>query len=260
MAPKRGYDPELGQDLQQAFVSRKRKGEHGPLAKYVSEFLGVYFLVLTIGCNVHTESIGTALSAGGMLAVLVFSLGAVSGGHFNPAVTLAIHSVKGDPTNSKEPGFFCLAQLGGAALAGISYAIVHKGFTFPLGPGIGHNWAHVALAEFAFTFVLTTVVLCVAVHESNPAGEFKAFVIGSCVTAGGFAIAGISGGAMNPAVAAGIAFVHIIGGGLFWKAIVYGLVQLAAAAASSYVYNHCYPVEKGENELLVDGKKEKSYA
>jgi len=226
-------------------------------SKLIAEAVGTYMLVFTVGNNVLGGSKAAAFSIAASLTVMICAYHDVSGAHFNPAVTLAVHSVKADPSGSKEPAYYCLAQLGGAALAGISYAIVHKGFTFPLGPGIGHNWVHVALGEFAFTFLLTMVVLCVAVHHSNPAGEFKGFVIGSCVTAGGFALGGISGGAMNPAVAAGIAFVHIIGGGLFWKALVYGLVQLAAAALSGFIYNHVYPVEKGENSLIVD--KEAAY-
>eukprot|EP00929_Paragymnodinium_shiwhaense_P110218 TRINITY_DN7703_c0_g1_i1.p1 TRINITY_DN7703_c0_g1~~TRINITY_DN7703_c0_g1_i1.p1 ORF type:complete len:463 (+),score=134.49 TRINITY_DN7703_c0_g1_i1:73-1461(+) len=223
--------------------------EYSLQSKLIAEALGTFMLTFTVGNNVLGGSKATAFSIGAALTCMICAVGDVSGGHFNPAVTLAVHSAKADPAKTKEPYYYFAAQLGGAALAGICYAIVHKGFTFPLGPGIGHNWLHVAVGEFMFTFVLTTTVLCVCLKEA--AKEYEGFIVGSCVTAGGFALSSISGGALNPAVAAGIAFVHIIGGGLFWKALVYGLVQLSAAASSAYIYNHCYPLEKGENELIV---------
>merc|ERR1719213_1215005 len=66
------------------------KVSHSHWCKYLAEFVGTYFLVLTVGCNVLTGSVGAAISIGSILMVMIYALGSVSGAHFNPAVTLAI--------------------------------------------------------------------------------------------------------------------------------------------------------------------------
>ena len=62
----------------------------GISAKLLSEFLGTYFLVLTVGLNVLSGSAAGAFSIAGILMCMIFALGTVSGAHFNPAVTVAI--------------------------------------------------------------------------------------------------------------------------------------------------------------------------
>jgi aquaporin Z len=60
--------------------------------KYVAEFIGTFFLVLTIGCTVIGHSAGpfAPLAIGSALMVMIFAGGHISGGHFNPAVTLGV--------------------------------------------------------------------------------------------------------------------------------------------------------------------------
>merc|ERR1719345_639860 len=59
-------------------------------SKLLSEFLGTYFLVLTVGLNVIGGSPAAAFSIAASLMCMIFALGSVSGAHFNPAVTVAI--------------------------------------------------------------------------------------------------------------------------------------------------------------------------
>jgi aquaporin Z len=130
-------------------------------------------------------------------------------------------------------------------LAAFTYALIHNGDTFPLGPGQGYGWASVAVAEVVFTFVLTFVVLGVAVVDRQPASEFIGLIIGSTVTAGGFAIGGVSGGCLNPAVSIGIAASHILGGGFFYKAIFYTACQLLGGAVAAGVFRIAYSAQQG---------------
>merc|ERR1719235_395600 len=113
------------------------------------------------------------------------------------------------------------------------YALIYAGHTFALGPQPGYSWGQVAVAEIIFTFVLCYVVLCVAVSK-GPTNSKSMFglAIGSCVTVGGFAIGGISGGSLNPAVSVGIASSQILNGGFFYKAIIYSAFELIGAGAA----------------------------
>jgi len=221
---------------------------YGLTSRLWSEAIGTYILVFTVGLNVLGHSKAGAFSIAAALTCMIYATGDVSGGHFNPAVTVGVELCGRKIADWSEASKYIGAQLAGAVLAACSYALVHKGSTFPLGPGIGHDWVSVAVAEFVFTFVLVLVVLCVAVHEKANAPEYVGLIIGSCVTVGGFAVGGISGGALNPAVAAGIAFVHIMGGGLFWKSIVYGIFQLAAGVAAAKVFGVVYPGKEAAAE------------
>ena len=63
-----------------------------PMKKYLVEFIGTFFLVFTIGMTVIAPGAGdmAPLAIGSVLAVMIFAGGHVSGGHFNPAVTLGV--------------------------------------------------------------------------------------------------------------------------------------------------------------------------
>ena len=62
------------------------------MKKYVAELIGTFFLVLTIGCTVIGHEVGpfARLAIGSALMVMIFAGGHISGGHFNPAVTLGV--------------------------------------------------------------------------------------------------------------------------------------------------------------------------
>jgi aquaporin Z len=231
------------------------EGEEKPLAaRLTSEFLGTFMLVLTVGLNVLGKSPAGAFSIAAALMSMIYALGDVSGAHFNPAVTLAILCAQGDEgfggnkLELKDAGFYVLVQVVGGIFASLTYALIHGGATFPLGPGHGFQWAQVGIAETVFTFVLCLVVLCVACSEKKST-EMFGLAIGSCVTVGGFAIGNISGGSLNPAVSVGIAAAQIINGGAFYKCLIYTIFELLGGAAAACVYKvtHESP-EKGEAE------------
>merc|ERR1719157_241641 len=97
-----------------------------------------------------------------------------------------------------------VVQLLGGIAAGCTYAALEGGKGSSLGPKPGHNLAQVAFAEILFTFLLCYVVCCVATVK-NPLSQYFGLAIGFCVTAGGVASGGVSGGSLNPAVSFGIA-------------------------------------------------------
>ena len=229
-------------------------GERTARAELVSEFLGTFVLVLTVGLNVLAKSKAGALSIAAALTSMIYAVGDVSGAHFNPAVTLAIFaSGRCAQLTPGKAGMYVLAQMLGGATAAAMYSFIYVGQSFPLGPVAGSTWTQVTIAEIVFTFLLSFVVLCVAVSPRTKSSHMFGLLIGSCVTVGGFAIGGISGGSLNPAVSVGIASANLLNGGLFYTALIYSALELAggAAAAGLFKITHDIDVDAAEKEKLV---------
>jgi len=229
------------------------EGEKTSATELVSEFLGTYMLVLTVGLNVLGKSKAAAFSIAASLTSMIYALGDVSGAHFNPAVTVAILASGRCPDlTPAKAGTFIGAQIAGGIAAAFTYAFIYKGATFALGPVGDFTWAGVSVAEIVFTFVLCFTVLCVAVSERTKASHLFGLAIGSCVTVGGFAIGGISGGSLNPAVSFGIAAAQVLNGGFFYKALIYSVLEFAGGAAAAGVFKITHEVETA----LPEGKIE----
>src|SRR5881628_4361 len=175
--------------------------------KYVAEFIGTFFLVLTIGCTVIGAGAGVIapLAIGAALMVMVFAGGHISGAHYNPAVTVGV-LIRGK-VNAADVVPYMVAQLAGAAIAAIVVAkflragVAVTAVTPKIGPAL--------LVEFLFTFALVYVVLNAATAEGTSGNSFYGLAIGMTVMAGAFAVGDISGGAFNPAVAVGISIMGI---------------------------------------------------
>jgi len=222
-------------------------------AKLLSEFLGTYMLVLTVGLNVLAGSAAAAFSIAASLMCMIYALGTVSGAHFNPAVTMAIICSGRDKCSPTEGGMYMAVQILGGICAAFTYRSLMNGETFALKPE-AYKWQQVIVAELVFTFVLAFVVLSVATVK-NALSEYFGFAIGMCVTVGGFAIGKVSGGSLNPAVSIGISSSHILGGGNFWPCLVYTVVELVAGAAAAGVFMVTQPSEFDEKESLDGAQK-----
>jgi len=222
--------------------------EMGP--KLVSEFLGTYMLVLTVGLNVIGGSKAPVFSIASSLMCMIFALGSVSGAHFNPAVTVAILLSGRGVIKAGDAGAYIGTQIVGGICASLTYAAMEGGKTFPLGPGKGHGMPQAALAEIFFTFLLCFVVLSVATVK-QPLSEYFGLAIGSCVTAGGYAIGAVSGGSLNPAVSIGISSAHVMGGGAFVNCLLYTIFEIigGAIAAGVFMQTHKAEYDKGEMDM-----------
>jgi len=223
--------------------------------KALCEFLGTFILVLTVGLNLVTRSKAVAWSAAAALMCMIYSLGDVSGGHFNPAVTLGV-LLCGKDRNVKALALYPAAQAAGAAAAGLVYSTLHRygefsKVTFMIGPLADYKWSQAMVAEFAFTFVLTFVVLsvaCTSIKNSMTKHlNHAAMAIGACVTAGGFAVGNVSGGVLNPAVALGITVANMFSWGSAPLPSAnfanYALCELAGGATAACVFFATHPHE-----------------
>merc|ERR1719478_839308 len=176
------------------------------------------------------------------LTCMIFALGRVSGGHFNPAVTLAILASGRGKCSGKEAVPYWGVQFLAGAVGALTYAIMEHGKTFPLAYGKGFSLGHAAVAEILFTFLLCYTVLAVATTKKAKT-QFFGLAIGSCVTAGGIAIGSISGGVLNPAVAFGVSLTSLFGGGTFWYCIPYGFLEILAGGFAAAVFKLTRPSE-----------------
>lgn len=210
-------------------------------AKLVAECVGTFFLVLTIGCNVHNGSLGAALSIGSMLMVMIYALGSVSGGHFNPAVTLAIAMSGRDKICPYEAVLYVLSQLvGGIAASMLYWSVV--GDAFVLSPVGSYTLRNAAAVEILYTAALCYVVLNVATTTTKEQGNgdngYFALAIGFTVVAAAIAIGPISGCSLNPAVSAGslcAAYLHH-GGSAMHHWALYIFAPFAGAALASLAF------------------------
>ncbi len=202
------------------------------MKKYLVEFIGTFFLVFTVGMTVISPGAGALapLAIGASLMVMVFAGGHVSGGHYNPAVTLAVWLRGRCDTKDVIP--YWVAQLAAAALAAW---LVHF-FKAPIEPNplpIGTKAA--LLAEFLFTFALAWVVLNTATAKGTANNSFYGLAIGMTVMTGAFAVGDVSGGAFNPAVATGITLMGLSTWGHYWIFLV-GELGAAVAAALAFKF------------------------
>jgi len=185
--------------------------------KYIAEFIGTFFLVLTIGCTVIPGAAGVIppLAIGAALMVMIFAGGHVSGAHFNPAVTFAVFLRGRCPAADVVP--YWIAQ----ALAGVVAALAAVVLTGKSGmPMEIKNVPAALLSEFLFTFALAYVVLNVATAKGTSGNSFYGLAIGMTVMVGAFSVGGISGGAFNPAVAVGVGVMKLVKWSDLWIHLV----------------------------------------
>jgi aquaporin Z len=203
--------------------------------KYIAEFIGTFFLVLTIGCTVigASPSVIAPLAIGAALMVMVFAGGHISGAHYNPAVTLGI-LIRGK-LRAADAVPYIVAQLFAAAAAATTVKFLRAGVAVtPMVPNIGPA----LLAEFLFTFALVYVVLNSATAEGTSGNSFYGLAIGMTVMTGAFAVGDISGGAFNPAVAVGISILGLSSWSNIW---IYLAANFGAAVVAAIVFNLINP-------------------
>jgi len=161
------------------------------MKKLVAEFIGTFFLVFTVSMSQNPLAIGT------ILAIIVYVLGPISGGHFNPAVTIGILANKTIDTMTAVK--YIIAQFIGGILAAVVYLVVY-GTHFTPGMSANVTFVSAFLVEALFTFALVFVVLNVAVSKKAAGNQYFGAVIGLTIFVGATVGGAISGGAFNPAV------------------------------------------------------------
>jgi glycerol uptake facilitator protein len=215
------------------------------LAAYITELIGTFFLVFIV-CTVVTLFVATTPDAqqGSDFAVvglvhafvlfgLIMAFGAVSGGHFNPAVTIAAAAMRRiDPLDAV---VYILAQLSGGVLG----ALLVKGLLLDEGrighygaatisPLLGSNFSG-AVVEAIGTFLLV-LVICAVAFNPRARQEWAPLAIGTTLGFAVMVMGPLTGGSFNPARWFGPALIGDEFGGV-WPYLVGPLVGALLAAA-----------------------------
>jgi len=203
--------------------------------KYLTEFIGTFFLVFAVGMAVIEPGAGNfaPIAIGLTLMVMVYAGGHVSGAHYNPAVTLAVW-LRGRCATADLPGYWISQILGALAASGVTLFLKGNPTVTPA----DINAVPALVAEFIGTFALAYVVLNVATAKATSGNSFYGLAIGLTITAMAFALGGISGGAFNPAVATGITIMHIEKASNFW---VYLAGNFAGGALAALTFKFINP-------------------
>ena len=208
------------------------------MKKYLVEFIGTFFLVLTVGMTVIDPGAGALapLAIGSALMIMVYAGGHVSGGHYNPAVTLAVW-LRGRCPTGDVPGYMIAQVLGAVAASFLTLYL--KGDPTVTPKEI--TAVPALIAELVGTFALCYVVLNVATAKGTAGNSHYGLAIGFTVMTMAFALGGISGGAFNPAVATGITLMGLAKITNLW---IYLVGNFAAGALAAAVFKFINPEDK----------------
>ena len=173
------------------------------MKNYLAEIIGTFCLIFcgTGAIIINQESggvishVGVAITFGLIVMAMIFSLGSISGAHFNPAVTIAFWVAKEFPAKEIFP--YIVSQLAGAMLAS---GLLH--LLFPLNQLLGSTMPAGSemqsfILEIVLTFILMFVIINVA-HGSKEQGLFAGISIGATVLLLALFAGPICGASMNP--------------------------------------------------------------
>jgi len=171
--------------------------------KYLMELLGTFFLTLTVCLSGHPLAIGI------MLMALVYIGGHISGGHYNPAVTLSVW-LRGKLSFTDVPFYIVSQTLGAFAAAGLFFVLAGK--TFYPAPSPDVTLLQAVLLEALFTFVFCLVILTVATARKFATTDIYGIAIGLTLFTAILTVGPTTGGAFNPAVGVGTILCDLVSG------------------------------------------------
>lgn len=205
--------------------------------RYLVEFIGTFFLVFTVGCTIMLggEGVIAAIAIGFSLMIMVYAGGQISGGHYNPAVSLAA-AMRGALAYSQLLPYMISQILGAVIAALLVNRFAHDTITYQ---ACHFGVVPLIIGEFLFTFALCYVVLMTATSTKVAGNSFYGLAIGSTVTVGIFAVGGLlCYGAFNPAVALSLGMFSIA----CWSSVIITIItNLAAGACAALVYKYIAP-------------------
>ena len=226
---------------------------HRSMRKYWAEGIGTFWLVFagigTVLLDTVTGNIGIAVAFGLAVVTAAYAIGRISGGHYNPAVTLGAALAGRLPYEEIVP--YVLAQLIGGVIAAFAlWAIASGKSGFASGgfasngyaghsPG-GYSLLSCALIEFVATALFVTVILGATARRAHAA--LAPLAIGLALTLAHLASLSVSGTGLNPARSSATAIVAAVGG-TTWPLLelwLYWLAPLVGGAFAGWAYREIF--------------------
>lgn len=225
------------------------------LQKIIAEILGTYFLIFA-GCGAVAVYLdrdkivtfpGIAIVWGLVVMVMVYSVGHISGAHFNPAVTLAFATCRRFPW--KQVPAYLICQVIGSTLASGTLRLLFNGKeSHFLGTAPSGTEVQSLVIEFIITFYLMFVISGVAT-DNRAIGELAGLAVGATVLLNVMFAGPISGASMNPARSIGPAIIWRHYKGLW----IYIVGPIVGAVSGAWVYNIIRFTDKPLRELTKSG-------
>jgi aquaporin Z len=204
------------------------------MKKYLTEFIGTFFLVLTVVMVVNNPGIDpmAPLAIAGIYLAMIYAGSHISGGHFNPAITIAFLMCR--QINRGDALYYIIVQLIASVLSAAIGVYLHDcSGGLEIVARVNEQPICTVMGEFLGTFVLVYVFLNVTNTGKTDRNDFSGLAIGFSVLAMSYGLGGLSGGAFNPAIVLG----GSVAGMFAWDDLLFYLIGslLGAAAAATAI-------------------------
>jgi MIP family channel proteins len=222
--------PNVNKKLSRVFFLIDRNLVAEAIGTFILVFIGTGAVIVNQVSQGAITHLGVSIVFGAAVAALIYTLGHISGAHFNPAVTIAFWQSGFFPSQRVIP--YILAQCIGAITAstllrGVFGLVANLGATLPR----QDNWLQALLLETVLTFVLMFVIFGSGLDRRAPIG-FAGLAIGLTVAVEAVVMGPITGASMNPARSLAPALVA----GLWQHHWVYWVAPIIGAVLAGWVY------------------------
>lgn len=200
------------------------------MKNWLTEFIGTFFLVLTVVLSVHYSPAIAGLAIGAVLMVMVYMGGPISGGHYNPGISLGV-AIRGKISYGTMISYWIAQLAAGIIAAIIGWLLIGRPETTGVPPLTHMDILRGLVAEFLFSFALVLTVLTTATSSKTAGNSYFGLAIGFTVGAGVFAVGSLTGAAFNSAVGLGVCLFGLSAWFNIWIYIVANLAGGIVAAA-----------------------------
>jgi aquaporin Z len=210
------------------------------MQKYVTEFIGTFFLnlVIVLACNNGTGNLAP-IAYSCVLVAMIYAGGHLSKAHYNPAVSIAFLIL--GIIDKKDFPFYLIAQFIASFFgAAVAIFLLHSTKSLEIISRVNDPISTI-IAELLGTFALVWTILNVTTTKANSGNSHYGIAIGFAVLGLAYALGPISGSTFNPAVAVGLCTAGMSSFGDLW---LYFVGNILGAAAAATVFSLVYGREE----------------
>lgn len=213
------------------------------MKNWLTEFIGTFFLVLTVVLSVHYSPAIAGLAIGAVLMVMVYMGGPISGGHYNPGISLGV-AIRGKISYGTMISYWIAQLAAGIIAAIIGWLLIGRPETAGVPPLTHMDILRGLIAEFLFSFALVLTVLTTATSSKTAGNSYFGLAIGFTVGAGVFAVGSLTGAAFNSAVGLGVC---LFGLSAWFNIWIYVVANLAGGIVAAAIFRIISPEDFSGN-------------